>query len=122
MRRALERKLFEEMPFERGVGSGPWLTVEVVEFGEVRRPGGRRGRVELTFELHDDRAALNEGSIIAERNASDASIEATVVAIGNAMGDAVAGLSTRVEARLGTPGRSPTAPAGAAAYGRRPGE
>lgn len=63
-------------------GPAPVLELEVTAFEETARGGGR---VELRYQLRDDRKVIASGTVSAERAAPRAGIEATVGAIGDAL-------------------------------------
>lgn len=97
-RRALVRALFAR-PLEQAVG-GPALVldVEVVGFEEVVLDATRAGRVVLRYELHTTQQVLARGEAAADRAAGDATIDAVIVAIGDALAAASAQVADRVVA------------------------
>ena len=108
VRRALIRALFDSGALVQVIGGiAPALDVEVTAFEEVVRPGGRAGRVQLTYQLHDERIVLARGAVTIERPARGPEMNAVVAAIGAAMDAASAELAARVATRL----RTPAAPA-----------
>src|SRR5262249_20166848 len=59
VRRALIRALFDTGALVQVVtGAAPTLDVEITAFEEVARPGGHAGRVQLSYQLHDERIVL----------------------------------------------------------------
>jgi cholesterol transport system auxiliary component len=96
VRRSLARALFDAAPFEQAIDSeAPTLDVDVLAFEEVRRGASRLGRVELRYEVRDDKRVVAHGTIAIER-AAGAGIEGVVAAIGRALDDATSGLASRV--------------------------
>ena len=102
VRRSLAHTLFEQRGFqESSHHTAPSLDVEVVEFEEVRKPGGARaGRVQLRWQLKDERTTLGNSEVVVERDASKDDIEAVVAAISSAMTDATSQVATAVEGTL----------------------
>ena len=101
VRRALARALFETRPFAQAVaGAAPALDVELVGFEEVRRGARSSGRVELRYELRDDRVVLARGTIAIERPSPSARIEDVVAAIGAALDAAAGEVAERVAVQL----------------------
>jgi hypothetical protein len=101
LRRGVARALFEARPFAQAVGGdAPALDVELVGFEEVRRAAGCSGRVELRYELHDDRAVIARGTIAIEQPSRSRRIEDVVTAIGAALHAAVGELADRVSVAL----------------------
>jgi len=100
VRRALERALFDDRPITQAVsGDVPTLEVEVTAFEELRttQPAGR---VTLDYELRDDTAVLQRGTITITRPATAATIQPVVAAISSAMTAATSELADRVEGAL----------------------
>jgi ABC-type uncharacterized transport system auxiliary subunit len=119
VRRALIRALFDSGALAQVVGgAAPTLDVEVTAFEEVVRPGGRAGRVQLTYRLHDDQVVIARGTVTAERPARGSGMAAVVAAIGAAMDEVSAELAGRVVPRLRAP--APPAPAEPAPAGAPP--
>jgi cholesterol transport system auxiliary component len=103
VRRSLSRALFDERPLQEGVsGPGPSLEVEVLAF-EESAPGV--GRVQLRYRLIDNRAVLDRGEVVRERQASGKDFSATAVAIGEAMDSATAEIADAVLHALAPPKR-----------------
>ena len=97
VRRALAHALFEGSHFDQIVsGAAPTLDVEIIAFEQV--PSG--GRVQLRYQLTDDRQVLARGDVICERPASSAGIDGAVAAIGAAMNAATAEVATRIATTL----------------------
>ena len=118
VRRALVRALFDSGALAQVVGGvAPTLDVEVTAFEEVVRPGGHAGRVQLTYQLHDERIVLARGAVTLERPARDLEMNAVAAAIGAAMDAASAELAARVATRLRAPS-GPPEPSGSPAAAR----
>ena len=97
VRRALARALFESSRFDQVIsGAAPRLDVEVVAFEQV--PQG--GRVQLRYQLSDDRQVLARGDVVCERAATSPGIDGAVAAIGAAMTAATAEIASRVATSL----------------------
>ncbi|HEU4726437.1 MAG TPA: ABC-type transport auxiliary lipoprotein family protein [Kofleriaceae bacterium] len=108
VRRSLGHALFDARPFEQAVsGASPALDVEVTAFDDVVRAGRHAGRVQLNYQLHDERVVLAHGVITVERDAQGPAIETVVVAIGQAMEAATAEIADRVSAQLSPAAQSP---------------
>jgi cholesterol transport system auxiliary component len=109
VRRALERKLFEERGFERVTG-GPALTleVEVVAFEELRAPHVHGARVAVRYEIHEDRAVLEGRTIAIDRAVAGARFEDVVAAISGALDE----VTDRIADRIAELASAATAPAG----------
>lgn len=103
VRRALVEALFEARPFARVLaGSAPTLDVEILAFEEVLSPR-HLGRVQLRYVLHDRRAVLASGQVVAEAAVDGDDFDAVVRAIAAANRDAVAQLADRVHRQLCAP-------------------
>lgn len=101
VRRAVKRALFDERPIEQVVsGPAPTLEVEVIGFEEVTYR--QAARVELRYELDDERTAIARGTVAVERRARSPKIEAVVEAMRGALDEAAGELGDRVEAALRT--------------------
>jgi len=101
VRRSLSRALFEDSPLAEVVGGqAVTLDVEVIAFEEIRRDSRHLGRVQLGYQLHDDRTVLASGVVTIEREAASPAIESVVTAIGDAMNAATSKLAQDVVARL----------------------
>jgi uncharacterized lipoprotein YmbA len=95
VRRALSAALFAT--FAQAVdGAAPVLDVDVVAFEELRRGDRRLGCVELRYTLEDDTHVIARGTVAIERDATGASIDAVVIAIGAALDAAAGELADRV--------------------------
>ncbi|HET7501173.1 MAG TPA: ABC-type transport auxiliary lipoprotein family protein [Kofleriaceae bacterium] len=101
IRRSLGHALFDARPFEQAVsGASPALDVELTAFEDVVHADRHAGRVQLHYQLRDDRVVLAHGVVTVERDAPGPAIEIVVEAIGQAMEAATAELADRVVARL----------------------
>ncbi len=101
VRRSLSRALFEDGQLEEVVGGAALtLDVEVISFEESRRDGRRVGRIQLGYQLHDERSVLKSGVVAVERDATGAGIEPVVAAIGSAMDAATSELAKSVVTQL----------------------
>jgi cholesterol transport system auxiliary component len=101
VRRSLARALFEARGLERVVGgAAPTLEVEVIAFEVVHHPDRRAGRVELRYQLHDERTVLSAGDVAIEREARGQGFELVVAAIGEALEAATAEIADRVARRV----------------------
>lgn len=108
VRRALMRALYDSGSLAQAVGgAAPTLDVEVTAFEELVRPDGRAGRVELHYQLHDERVVLARGVVAVERAAAGPDIDAVVAAIGAALDAASAELAGRIAIRLRSPLTAP---------------
>ena len=93
-RRAIARAVYAQ-PIEQAVGGqGLTLDVELAGFEEV----ARGGRVALHYAVRDEVRVVATGTIDVERPSRAATIEATVVAIGEALAAASDELARRVVA------------------------
>ena len=91
-RRAIGQAVYAR-PLEQAVGGpGLVLDVDLTAFEEA----ARGGRVALRYVLRDDLHAVATGALDVERPARDATIEAAVTAIG----DALAATSDELAARV----------------------
>jgi cholesterol transport system auxiliary component len=104
VRRALSRALFERRGVAQVIaGAAPTLDVDVIAFEEVRAPS-HLARVELAFTLHDERAVRLADSVVIEKAVAvtkdEASAEAVVQGLGDAMEAAVESVAARVTERL----------------------
>ncbi len=93
-RRAVARALFARPLAEAITGPSLVLDIDVTAFEELAHAGHHAGVVALHYELRDDREVIARGDVRDERPAADASIEAVVRAIGEALiasGDDLAG-------------------------------
>ncbi|MDB4959823.1 MAG: hypothetical protein JWO36_7392 [Myxococcales bacterium] len=96
-RRSLSHALFDVRPLEQAIGGhAPSLDVEVISFEQL----GRGGRVQLRYQLHDDRVVLARGTVVAEREATTDQMDRIVIAIGAALDAASAEVADRVVAAL----------------------
>ncbi len=99
VRRAVVRTLFDARPLGEAVaGAAPVLDVEAIAFEELVSDASHAGRVELRYELRDDRVVLGRGDIRVDRAARSAAIEDVVAAIASAMDAAAGELGDRVVA------------------------
>lgn len=104
VRRALERRLFEENTFRRVLGgAAPALEVEVLAFDEVRGPHGRAARIALRMVVFQDRSVLREDTVsidVPVAVTKDPQVDEVVAALSMAMEFATAQVSSRVQAAL----------------------
>ena len=101
VQRSLASALFDARPLEQATDeASPELQVEVLAFEEVERAGRRGGRVQLGYKLLDARHVLASGVVTTERDAAHPTIDAVVIAIGQAMDAASSELADRVVAVL----------------------
>ena len=101
VRRSLSRALFADGQLEEVVGGpAPTLDVEVVAFEEARRESRHIGRVQLGYQLHDERSVLASGVVTVERDVLGEGIEPVVLAIGAAMEAATSELARTVVPQL----------------------
>ena len=112
LQRAIERSLFEARGMKRALSpSAPTLTVDLIEFEEVR---GEAPRVRLlvSYALHDERTVFRERSFAIERplvSGDDASRADRVAAgLGDVLRDAVTRIVDEVIAELTARSSSPT--------------
>jgi cholesterol transport system auxiliary component len=95
VRRALDRALFDQGGFRRGLGgTTPVLDVEVVDFEEVKAPTVHAARIALRIVVTTDRVLL-ERTIDVSRPAPGPSFDAFVAAMAQAL-DASASEVARV--------------------------
>jgi cholesterol transport system auxiliary component len=95
VRRALDRALFEEGGFRRGLGNaGPSLDVDVLDFEEVRAPTTHAARIALHLVLSTDRVLLERTITISEPAAD--TFEAFVAAMATALKESAAEVSGAV--------------------------
>lgn len=104
VRRALARALFERRGVAQVIaGAAPTLDVDVIAFEEVRAPA-HLARVELAFTLHDERTVSLADAVVIEKavpvTKDEASAEAVVQGLGEAMEAAVESVAARVTERL----------------------
>lgn len=101
VRHALARKLFDEGAATPVVGGDvPVLDVEVLAFEELRRAGGRAGRVSLRLVLHDDRRVFAEDTVTVDEPAEGDRPAAVVAAIAQALDVACDRVRDRVKSAL----------------------
>jgi ABC-type uncharacterized transport system auxiliary subunit len=96
IRRALERHLFEVGGLVQSTNRGDLsLQIDVLGFEQVDAPAPS-GRVQLAYELRDDRAVVASGTVTLARPSKGPRIEAVVAAIGEATEAATAEVARRV--------------------------
>ena len=96
VRRALVRALFDGGAFEQATdGTARTLDVDVIAFEEVRRGPERLGRVELRYDVRDNKRVLLHGTVAIDREAT-ANIDGVVAAIGSALDAASAELAQQI--------------------------
>jgi cholesterol transport system auxiliary component len=112
LQRAIERSLFEERGLRRALSlSAPTLTVDLIEFEEVRGVSPRV-RLRISYALHDERTVFRERSFAIERPlpaGTEASrMDRVAAGLGDALREAVARIVDEVIADLTARGGSPT--------------
>jgi ABC-type uncharacterized transport system auxiliary subunit len=112
LQRAIERSLFEDRGLKRALSSSaPTLTVDLIEFEEVRG-AAPRARLRVSYALHDEAAVFCEGSFAIERplaSGTEASRPARVAAgLGVALNDAVTRIVDAVIADLAARSGNPS--------------
>jgi cholesterol transport system auxiliary component len=104
VRRALERRLFEEGGFRRVLGGPvPVLDVEVISFDEVRDARGRSARVSLRIVLSQDRVVVREDTITIDvpvARTKDPGVDEVVAALSTALDFATAQVAARAHSSL----------------------
>lgn len=104
VRRALERRLFEEGGFRRVLGGPvPVLDVEVIAFDEVRDGRGRAARVSLRMVLSQDRVVVREDTLsidVPVAVTKDRGVDEVVAALSTALDFATAQVATRARVAL----------------------
>lgn len=101
VRRALERRLFEESGFRRVLGGpAPALEVEVLAFDELRSPNGTvAAHVSLRMVVVQDRVVLREDTLAVDvpvARATSQGVDDVVAALSSALDLAAAQVSARV--------------------------
>jgi cholesterol transport system auxiliary component len=116
LRRLLAESLFEAHGVQRVVaGPAPTMEVELAAFEEVRHPR-RVGRVQIVFLLHDGNVVRLEETVTVERPITagagdeDASADAAVRALSEALGVAVEQIVARTLGELKTLAPQPPSP------------
>jgi ABC-type uncharacterized transport system auxiliary subunit len=103
VRRALERALYDDgAARDAATGNMPALDIEVIAFEERVSAHGRGGRVEVRYELRDDRGLVASGSATSIRDADTNTIESIVSAIESAMNDVTIEIVRKTLAALRT--------------------
>jgi ABC-type uncharacterized transport system auxiliary subunit len=88
VRRAVERALFEDGPFQRNLSyDAPTLDVEVVEFEEVKAPTTHAARISLRMVVSAERVLL-ERTVTVSRPVAGGSFDSVVAAMAQALDDA----------------------------------
>jgi hypothetical protein len=88
VRRAVERALFEDGPFQRNLSyDAPTLDVEVVEFEEVKAPTTHAARISLRMVVSAERVLL-ERTVTVSRPVAGGSFDGFVAAMAQALDDA----------------------------------
>lgn len=104
VRRALGRTLFEERGFERSISdpNAAVLEVELLGFEELRAKPVHAARVQLRMILHDGRDVLHEETVTVDKPLpeNDASMEAFVAAMAEALDASAAIVADRTQAVL----------------------
>lgn len=100
VRRSLERALFEVRGIREITGGASLaLDVDVLAFEEVTG-ASPRGRVQLHYQLRDDRKVVATGLVTVERPASVVRFDAVVDAIATALDEATARVADEVLPKL----------------------
>ncbi len=103
LRRALERKLFEQKGVHRVLGGvGPTLDIELTDFEELHGPTPT-ARARATFILQDGRSVVREQTVSVDRRITgdkEPTAEQTVLALSGALGELVDRVTTAVLADL----------------------
>jgi len=112
LQRAIEHSLFETRGLKRALSpSAPTLTVDLIEFEEVRG-AEPRVRLRVSFALHDERTVFRERSFAIERplaSGPESSVPERVAAgLGDALKEAVTRIADEVVAELTTKNQGPT--------------
>jgi cholesterol transport system auxiliary component len=112
LQRAIERSLFEERGLKRALSvSAPTLTVDLIEFEEVRG-AAPRVRLRVSYALHDERTVFRERSFAVERplapGTEGPSMDRVAAGLGDALREAVTRIVDEVIAELATRVGSPT--------------
>jgi cholesterol transport system auxiliary component len=112
LQRAIERSLFEERGLKRDLSvSAPTLTVELIEFEEVRGVSPRV-RLRISYALHDERTVFRERSFAIERplpaGAEASRMDRVAAALGDALREGVTRIVDQVIADLAARGAPPT--------------
>jgi ABC-type uncharacterized transport system auxiliary subunit len=92
VRRAVERALFEDGPFQRSLSyAAPTLDVEVVDFEEVKAPTTHAARISLRVVVSAERVLL-ERTVTVSRPVAGGSFDGFVAAMAQALDDAASAL------------------------------
>lgn len=100
VRRSLVAALLGQGLDQATGGSAPTLDVEVVGFEEVHHDSYHGGRVELRYQLRDERSVLASDVVVVERQAATGDIQPVVMVISAAMNAATAQIATAVAAQM----------------------
>ena len=101
VRRSLSAALFGAGPLEQAVGGQAMtLDIDVIGFEEVVAEGHHAGRVQLGYQLHDDRDVVARGTVTFDRDAQGPQIARVVMAIGAALQASSMEIARRVVVQL----------------------
>jgi cholesterol transport system auxiliary component len=104
VRRALGRTLFEERGFARSISdpNAAVLEIELLAFEELRAKPVHAARVQLRVIVHDGRDVLHEETVTVDKPLpeNDASMEAFVAAMADALDASAAIVADRTQAVL----------------------
>ncbi len=96
LQRALERSLFESRAVKRALSpSAPTLTVDLIEFEEVRG-ASPRVRLAVSYALHDERTVFCERSFAVERPLAPGPAASQADRVAAGLGDALKDAVTRI--------------------------
>jgi len=88
VRRAVGRALFEEGPFRRAMtDTAPTLSVEVIDFEEVKAPATHAARLALRVVLSTDRVLL-ERTVMVSKSVADYRFDSFVASMAEALTEA----------------------------------
>lgn len=97
LERAVEHALFDSGRVTRALPAwAPTLTVDLIEFEEVKGDGGERVRLRLHYALSDARTVLGEGSFVTERPLSAGAEHSRPNRVAAALGQALDAASDRL--------------------------
>jgi uncharacterized lipoprotein YmbA len=104
VRRAVSDALFVAGGLEQVVtGDALTVTIEVTGFEHLERAGHHYGRVQLRYQLDDDRSVIAADVVTIERESASADMSSIVAAIGGALDRAGSEIAEQVVARVAEP-------------------